>query len=258
MKIVIPMSGLGSRFAAAGYKDLKPLIKVHGKPIIEWVVSMFSQDDEFIFLCREEHLMEIEGMRELLDGLAPKTTIVPIKGAKKGPVWAVAQAYHYINDDEPVIFSYCDYFQIWDCKDFYKWATDTQCDASVICYKGFHPHLLIPENLYASCKVDEDNNLLEIREKYSFTEDKGETPQSGGAYYFRTGELAKKYCTELMDKDINLNGEYYISLVYNLLVQRGLNVKIYDKVPHFCQWGTPRDLQDYLRWGQIFLGENHG
>ena len=39
MQIIIPMSGLGSRFQAAGYTEPKPLIKVDGKPIIEHVVK---------------------------------------------------------------------------------------------------------------------------------------------------------------------------------------------------------------------------
>lgn len=258
MKIMIPMSGLGSRFIAAGYSTLKPLIRIHGKPMIQWVVNMFDQEDEFIFLCREEHLKDIPEMRSLLQHLAPYVTIVSIKGAKKGPGWAVAQAYNYIKDDEPIIISYCDYFQIWDHQHFYQWTKSTQCDGAVICYKGFHPHLTVPENLYASCRVDKDNNLLEIREKFSFTEDKTLTPQSGGAYYFRTGALVKKYCTKLIDTDTNLNGEYYTSLVYNLLVSDHLNVKIYDQTRHFCQWGTPKDLEEYLRWGHIFLGENNG
>ena len=50
MKIVIPMSGRGQRFINAGYTVAKPLIEVDGKPIIEHVVDMFSQEDTFIFI----------------------------------------------------------------------------------------------------------------------------------------------------------------------------------------------------------------
>ena len=31
MQIIIPMTGYGSRFVAAGYKELKPFIKIQGK-----------------------------------------------------------------------------------------------------------------------------------------------------------------------------------------------------------------------------------
>ena len=67
MKIVIPMVGLGSRFKNAGYKKIKPLIKVHNKPIIEWVTNMFSSDDEFVFICRDSHLEDTNLHQVLTD-----------------------------------------------------------------------------------------------------------------------------------------------------------------------------------------------
>lgn len=257
MNIIIPMSGLGSRFAAAGYKDIKPLIKIHGKPIIEWVVKMFAPEDKFTFICRDEHWNAIKEMRETLEKIAPNAEIVSIEGEKKGPVWAVSQIFAKIDDNSPVIVSYCDYFQVWNCRSFCQWTEDTGCDGAVVCYQGFHPHLALPQNVYASC-LCEGSKLLEIREKFSFTEDKSLTPQSSGMYYFKKGSYIKKYFQQLMDEDINLNGEYYVSLVYNLMVRDKLDIRVYSDVPYFCQWGTPEDLADYLRWAEIFSGENDG
>ena len=45
MKIIIPMSGIGKRFLDTNYKEPKPLIKVDGKPIIEHVCNLFSNQD---------------------------------------------------------------------------------------------------------------------------------------------------------------------------------------------------------------------
>ena len=39
LNIVIPMAGRGSRFANAGYTLPKPLIEIHGHPMIEYVVK---------------------------------------------------------------------------------------------------------------------------------------------------------------------------------------------------------------------------
>ena len=53
MNVIIPMTGYGSRFVAAGYRDLKPFIQVMGKPVIEWIVErMYPGDVHFIFVCR--------------------------------------------------------------------------------------------------------------------------------------------------------------------------------------------------------------
>ena len=43
MQIIIPMTGYGSRFIAAGYKKLKPFIEVEGMPIVEWIIKMAGE-----------------------------------------------------------------------------------------------------------------------------------------------------------------------------------------------------------------------
>ena len=50
MNIIIPMSGLGSRFFNAGYTIPKAFIEIEGKPIIQHVVDRFDPDDNFIFV----------------------------------------------------------------------------------------------------------------------------------------------------------------------------------------------------------------
>ncbi len=258
MKIVIPMSGLGKRFQDAGYKDIKPLIKVHGRPIIEWVVSMFPGDNEFIFICRQEHLDQTL-LRQELSRICPKGKIVAIDAHKLGPVYAVSKVFDLIGDDEQIITNYCDFFQDWDFTHFQRTVEDSDCAGAIPCYTGFHPHLLHPENLYASCKSDDNMKLIEIKEKFSFETDKTKTYHSGGTYYFSKGSHVKQYFDQLMREKIALNGEYYISLVYNLLVKDGLDVRVYPDVKHFCQWGTPKDLKEYENWMEImkhYKGKN--
>lgn len=249
MQIVIPMSGTGRRFMEAGYKNPKPLIVVDGKPIIEYVVDMFPGENDFLFICNGDHLRETH-LRETLERIKPTGNIVEIEPHKLGPVYAVMAAAEHVKDDEPVVVNYCDFNQVWDYADFKKMTEETDCDGSIPCYIGFHPHLLGP-NTYASCKLDSDGWLLEIREKHSFTENKMDCPQSSGTYYFKSGAIMKKYFQMLMDEKIELNGEYYSSLPYNLLVRDGLKVNIYE-VEKFCQWGTPQDLKEYNYWSDYF------
>ena len=43
-----------------------------------------------------------------------------------------------------------------------------------------------------------------------------------------------------MDRKLTLKNEYYVSMVYNLLVEDKLNVNIFE-IEHMLQWGTPSD-----------------
>ena len=252
MQIIIPMSGEGARFRAAGYQTLKPLIEVNGKPIIAHVVDMFLGDHEFLFVCRADHA-EQYNLKTYLPSLCEKSTVVTIQPHKLGPVYAALQAKEHIKPDIPILLSYCDYFMKWDFNDFIKKVTQSDEDGNVICYHGFHPHLLHTKNVYAGCRINDKNELLEIREKYSFEEDKTKGYHSGGAYYFKSGKLLVDYFVKSMELNNSLNGEFYASMVYNLLLDDGLKVGVYDDVSHFCQWGTPEDLEEFTYWNDIFV-----
>ena len=68
-------------------------------------------------------------------------------------------------------------------------------------------------------------------------------------------EQLKKYFKELMNKEINLNGEYYVSMVYYLYKREGLRVYV-PEIKYFCQWGTPEDLEEYEAWSRLILKRN--
>ena len=100
--------------------------------------------------------------------------------------------------------------------------------------------------------------IREIREKQPFTNDKMSEFASTGTYYFKKGSYVKKYFKELIEKDININCEYYVSLVHNLLIEDGLVNLVYE-IPHMLQWGTPIDVSEYMQWSnynrQIIKGQ---
>lgn len=287
MNIIIPMTGYGSRFVAAGYQDLKPFIPVMGKPIIEWIVKgMYPADVQFVFVCRGEHLQKDPAMKEKLLALAPNAVIVSIEDwVKKGPVWDVLRAYRALqtasaaeretegqktdalsgvrivsgdaaqfHKEDGVIINYCDFYMSWDYAAFAKEAKERDCDGAVPCYTGFHPNLLPAKNFYASCQTDENDDLIEIREKYSFEKDKTKAKHSPGVYYFKNGGLMEQYCRRLAEhEECAINGEFYASLPYNFMVKDGRKVWIPTNVTYFCQWGTPEDMQEFVYWTDLVL-----
>jgi len=249
MKVLIPMSGMSSRFVNEGYSIPKYLIEISGKKVIEHIIDLYPKDSEFVFILNDIH-EKLHNVKKLLDKLCENKSIVIIDSHKKGPVHTVSNVYDLIDDDEEVIVNYCDFSMYWDFKNFDNFIKETDCDGCIISYTGFHPHMLGSDN-YAFCKTDETNRVLEIREKQPFTDNKMSEYASTGTYYFKRGQYVKKYFSQLIDQNIDLSGEYYVSLVYNLLINDNLFINVY-KVPYMLQWGTPLDLDMYLKWSRYY------
>ncbi len=255
MKVIIPMSGTGERFKKAGYSKLKPLISVDGLPMVEHVVGLFSPDDEFIFICSTEHLGDEKlGLEAYLKNLRPKTKVIGIEKHRRGPNHAILAASALL-DDKPVFVSYCDYNLKWNRESFLEKIKEVAPHSASICYIGFHPHLLRPY-LYAGVRADENGLAKEVREKHSFTENKMDTWQQAGLFYFSSGEVLKRYCERAFKENWVLNdGESYTSLLFTPMIEDGLISLVYP-AEYFCQWGTPEDLEEYEAWSRFFANEN--
>jgi NDP-sugar pyrophosphorylase family protein len=247
MKIIIPMAGTGNRFVQSGYKDPKPLIRVNGKRIIEYILDMFSEEDEIVFICNQKHIQETN-MEKVLKSLRPDCTIVSMPVHKYGPVYTVKQVYHLIEDDEEVIVSYCDNPYLWDREDFYSHVHKNNLDGCILSHSGFHPHTL--NNTKMAFMKEKAGLVLEIKEKECYTENPMNEHASTGAYYFKKGSELKKYFNLAIEKDINYNGEYYVTLVYNLLINDGLKVGYYD-TPFAAVLGTPEEVENFESWVNI-------
>lgn len=247
MQIVIPMTGQGSRFIAAGYKDYKPFIEILGKPVIAYLVSMFDPEDQIDVLIRED-LLEQPQTQTIFNNLHPNLTLHPCKAHKKGPVYTVAQHYDILAKDQGILVTYCDYYMHWDYTNFKKQVALHNYDGAIPSYTGYHPHLMTPDNVYANCKVNKNMLLEEIKEKHSYSQDKTKDFHSAGAYYYKNKEVVKHYFDSLMHNGPALNGEYYASLVYQQMLSDGLQIWVDKNISHFCQWGTPEDMEECIYW----------
>lgn len=246
MKVIIPMSGFGDRFVRAGYTDPKPLIKIDGKRIIEYIYQMFSPNDEIIFICNDIHLKNTK-MEIILKEMVPNSKIISIPNHKKGPVYTVLSTNieEYINDEEEVIVCYCDNPYLWNYEDFKKWVKNKNSDGCILSHAGFHPHRLSPTFM---AHIKEDKlKVLAIKEKEPYTDNPVSEQASTGTYYFKKGSYIKKYFQKLMDLDLNYNGEFYVTLVYNLLIEDGLNVHCYP-TDFVTVFGTPEEVQNFEAW----------
>lgn len=248
MKIIIPMAGLGSRFVRNGYKDPKPLIEVNKKKIIEYILDMFTSEDEITFICNEKHINETS-MRNVLTRLRPNSKILTIPQHKKGPIYTILPFFNLIDDDEEIIISYCDNPMVWNFEDFKSHVKENNLDGCILTHTGMHPHTLNSTKM-AFLKLDEEGNLLEIKEKECYTDDPMSEHASTGVYYFKSGKILKECFLNCIEKNITYNGEYYVTLAYNFLVEQGKKVGYYD-TEFVTVFGTPEEVESFEAWKTI-------
>ena len=55
----------------------------------------------------------------------------------------------------------------------------------------------------------------------------------------------------VLENNLAINGEYYVSLAYKYFFKLKKLVLVYE-LQHFMQWGTPEDLEEYKIWSLIF------
>lgn len=247
MKVLIPMAGTGNRFVQKGYEDPKPLIKVNNKRIIEYILEMFDEDDEIYFICNKTHLDETN-MRKTLLSLRPDATVLEIDNHKKGPIYSLMPFLNLIMDDEEVLVCYCDNPLVWNKADFLKHVSDKDLDGCILTHSGMHPHTLNSTKM-AFLKTDGDL-MLEIKEKECYTDNPMSEHASTGVYYFSKGAYMKHCFFKAIANDMNYNGEYYVTLAYNVLVEEGLRIGFYD-TEFVTVFGTPDETESFEAWCKI-------
>lgn len=246
MNIIVPMAGQGQRFVDAGYKSPKPLIKVGGRYIIDYVMDMFDKEnDDFVFICNEDHLATTD-MWDILHGLVEHCRVVSMPSHKLGPVHTVLAAQNFIKDDEPLLISYCDNPVIWNYDYFKAYVDINDVDSCIVSHTGFHSHTL-STNLYAYSKTDKMGRVYAIKEKACYTDNRFNEHASSGFYYYKKGSLVRKYFNQFIQEGVTHNGEFYVTLVANLLIRDGLTVFSYvnDKT---LAWGTPNEVANFEAW----------
>ena len=247
MNIIIPAAGKSLRFKSAGYKLPKCFLPVGDKMMIENIFEIFDYKDTFYLIFpssfKKKYFKKINYLKKNYKNLF----IVFIKDHSSGPVFSILNNVK-INTKEEVIITYCDFIVEWNYQLFKRQIYGY--DGGVPCFKGFHP-ASFGKTFYAYIKKDLNNILLKIKEKKSFTKNRNNEPASTGIYYFKSLEVFNYYAKKLINNKKYINGEAYVSLIYNLMSKDGLK-NLVTFVDKFICFGTPEDYKHYKHLENYF------
>jgi len=244
-QVVIPMAGQGQRFVDKGYVNPKPLIPIAGVPLVNKVVGMFSEDAPITFVVNERHAAESPILRHLSD-LRRNSATVTMPEHKRGPVWTVAAAFDHVLDDLPVFVAYCDGVVPFSHLGFNTWVTANKLDGCLFTHRGFHPHTLSATKM--AYLQTEGLRVTAVKEKESYTDRPELEHASSGVYWFASGRLMKDHFTRALALPrLAYNGEHYVTLAYNSLIEAGLRVGFYE-TGYVEILGTPEEVENYEAW----------
>ena len=232
MNVLIPMAGNGSRFAQAGYTFPKPLIEVHGKPMIQVVVENLAVEANYIFVVQKLH-REKYNLDSMLSLICPGCKIVEVDSVTEGAACTVLLAKEFIDSDEPLVIANSDQFIEWNSLEFFYKMNEQNLDAGIVSFRATHPK-------WSYANVDDNGFVTEVAEKNPISD-----IATVGVYYWKQGKDFVKYAESMISKDIRVNNEFYVCPVFNEALLDGSKIKTFD-VTKMWGIGTPEDLNYFL------------
>jgi len=233
MNILIPAAGSGSRFTKVGYTFPKPLIDVNGKPMIQVVVENLNIEGNYIYIVQKKHYDKYN-LKYFLNIITPKCKIITVEGVTEGAACTTLLAKDYINNNKPLLIANSDQYIHWSSVEFMYTMTAGNIDGGILTFRSTHPK-------WSYAKIDEEFNVSEIAEKKVISD-----IATVGIYYWSTGSDYVKYAKQMINKNIRVNGEFYIAPIYNEAIADGKKFKTFD-VDKMWGLGTPEDLNSFLQ-----------
>lgn len=229
----MPMGGLGSRFAKAGYNTPKPLIDVDGKEMFLRALDSFRPvlDVDYLFVIRKDH-DDKYGLKKDILKLLPQAKVFIVDYDTKGAVETCLIAEEAIDDETPIAIADCDIY--FESKAYFDRIGNAEIDGMLLTFPSDDPR-------YSYVKLDSHGNVIETAEKIVISNN-----AILGGYYFKSGRLFKRTAHEFVDAPLPENlKEYYMSHLFNILLAKDKKVIISPAdVKHI--FGTPEELDQYL------------
>jgi NDP-sugar pyrophosphorylase family protein len=237
VNVVIPMAGMGSRFAKQGYEKPKPFIDVLGKTMIEQVMDNLTLPRaRYVLLARQEHM---EQEPEIVSRLEQQgnVKILPVEKLTEGTACTVLLARQEIDLEAPLLIANCDQLVDFQCSDFIQDCLDRGLDGSVLVFRDAEMN---PKWSFA--RTDEQGLVLEVKEKVPISD-----LATVGIYFFSKGRHFITAALDMIVQNDRVNGEFYTCPVYNYAIANGQKIGVFEISPEAMHGlGTPEDLNTYL------------
>lgn len=242
LNVVIPMAGLGSRFANEGYKKPKPFIDVNGKPMIVRVLENLAIPNAFYYLiARKEHLVAEQEIVRSIEKDYP-VQFISIDKLTEGTACTVLFAREYINNSIPLLIANSDQIIDSDINEFVLDSLARGLDGSILTFIDYE---LNPKWSFA--EIDSDGFVLRVKEKEAIS-----NIATVGIYLFSKGSNFVDGAVDMIINNDRVNNEFYSCPVFNYVIKSAKKIGHYNiERDQMFGLGTPNDLKKYLEVNNV-------
>ncbi|MFH0936557.1 MAG: nucleotidyltransferase [Candidatus Woesearchaeota archaeon] len=242
--ILIPMAGLGTRFSQVGYKLLKSLISVSGKPMILNVIKDLPKANKWIFVMRQEHIDY--GVDKIIKREIPNAIIIAIDKTTEGQACTCMLAEKYLDLDDDLIIASCDIGFLYNKNKFDELREKKDVDCIVLTFTKRETLRRNP-NAWGWYILEDDNETIkDISIKVPVSNNSYNDHAVVGTFYFKKAKYFIDASNLMIKENYRTNNEFYVDSIPKFLKKIGKKSIIFD-VDLFVGWGKPDDLYDYER-----------
>ncbi len=232
---VICAAGEGSRFGRELGLPIKPLIRLHGRTLLEWSVQSLPvfADDRILVLTQAKHRLREKLLPRLCE-LYPFNAVewLELPGLTRGQLETALLAAPALDPRLSLtIFNSDTYFQS-------RTLVAAMADPAVACVI---PCAEAEGAAWSFCRTDGADRVVEVKEKVRIS-----PWATVGLYHFRDTPTFLARARAALERAANGNGEWYVAPLAQEYIDEGATV-LMDRCTLFKPMGTPEQIERF--WG---------
>jgi len=245
MKIIVPIASTDKDIFTE-FSEIKPLVKLGNKPMIQKFIENFKFNFEYIFLCKQEDLIETQ-LLNVLKNLKVKKKIIEIKKNTSSIIETVNYAEKYLKPNDQVLICHPDNINFFFSRkkllsklknnniDGYLFAFDEDSQTNT-------------SETHTGRVILNKNKIKRIIEKSIKIEN---SKRLAGIYHFKKWSDYLKYSKKTIENQLPVRGRLFVSQVYNEYLRDKKKIELFLIKKHIT-FGLVPYIKEYNFWHKYF------
>ena len=235
--------GLGKRFSDAGYSYEKANLPLNGLSLTEWACSM-ANNPSLAGVTYRNGILDFKTLSRLSGFLTLELKVATLGQAETASILARELAKR--TSEKPVTFVPVDNLYLFDPK------TDRpdlpESDWLLVWVQEGSPVAKSKPEQFSWLDVEDGKTQL-CQKKRPLT---NSARTLSGAFSFSSYELFNSLWSELKQKNLRINGEFYLDTLVELALERETVAVIPFEPAWGISLGTPKEYESFLYWQEAF------